>query len=193
MCCLKRKHLHLHLARDVSYTCFEFGLSPPSLHACYTIIPTSSDKSSVPSLLVNETILQPWERRLYHSHSPLGRLPRRCSLSFFLKIEFPQFTRGCRRTQMVLARFVEEFSIHFAKCRVNAALCPSRQKNSLQLIINITKLGNLTVVNRSRDIEKGNRNCTIGTKAKDRRNIVVMRPSIVVPFLDIRMSRRLQV
>jgi hypothetical protein len=40
-------------------------------------------------------------------------------------------------------------------------------------------------VYRSRDVEKGNWNCSIWTKAKDGCHIVDVHPSVVILFLDI--------
>jgi hypothetical protein len=64
---------------------------------------------------------------------------------------------------------------------------------SLQLVVDVSKISNLTVMYKSRDVKKGNLNCPIGAKAKDGCNIVVMCPSIIKTFLDIRVSCCLQI
>jgi hypothetical protein len=46
---------------------------------------------------------------------------------------------------------------------------------------------------RSRNLEEGNWNYHIKTKGEDRCNIVIMRPSIIIPFLHVRVSSCLQI
>ncbi len=89
---------------------------------------------------------------------------------------------------MVLEQFVEEFPQQVTKHLVNATLCPSRQKYSIQLVVNSAKFSNLAVVYRSRVVEKCNWDCPIRVKAKSKYNVVVLGPSIVVMILDIRCS-----
>ncbi len=145
------------------------------------------------SLFVCKPILHPGERSLHCEHSPLFNLPCRCWLSFFLKVNFPQWTHWFFWTQMILARFVQKRPLHASKCRVNAALPTHCTMNVLQFVIYLTELHNLTVMNTSGNIKKCNWNCSIGTKAKHRSYIVVMRPPIVEPLLNHWIYGRLEI
>jgi hypothetical protein len=93
---------------------------------------------------------------------------------------------------MVLAQFIPVIPLHALECQVNAALPARCTINILQFVIHLTKLCNLTV-NTSGDVKKCDWNCSVGAKAKNRSNLVVMHPPVVESLLNIQISGCLEI
>jgi hypothetical protein len=137
------------------------------------------------SLFIHKMILDPWEQRLNHAHSPLSCPPRQCCLPFFCSSNFLSWRVGAEEPSRSWNNLYRYSLFTCPKAKSMQHFAPVNRKTSSNLLaINIPILRNLTVVNRPWYVKESNWNCPVRTKAKYGRDIVVMRPAIVVTFLD---------
>ncbi len=147
----------------------------------------------VTTLLINESVFQSGKQRLNAPHTPLSGLSHWCCLIFLLNLLSLLLSSLCRRGKDILRRLYKERMIHFCKCWVNCTLSTRCLVKFIQLVINFTSMGHLTIMNSTRDIKKCNWDSSVGVKNKDRGHVVIVSPSIVELFLHIRFPALLEI
>ncbi len=75
--------------------------------------------------------------------------------------------------------------IDHSKYRINGTLCPGHVVHSSQLLVDVAPTCNLDVVYTPWNLEEGDRDCPIGCKTKNRRDIMTMGPTIVESILGV--------